>query len=168
MADLSTAIQLWNEGQHRQAMEAYVRLSANDRHRFCITMCSTARSRDHYVVARRVRDALSAVWHVGKQCSEDDEFVPAVDVGRLVEAAREEGRAAGLHEALDVLGGRSVELAEYIDRQVRDEQIDAPQDDDTVACKFCRQEVAVSTAHLHDGEYVGADCCWDERLRATE
>jgi len=39
---------------------------------------------------------------------------------------------------------------------------------DTVVCKFCHKNVPGATAHLHEGEYVGDDCCWDERLRATE
>ena len=35
------------------------------------------------------------------------------------------------------------------------------------SCKFCHRPVDPTKAHLHDGEYVG-ECCWDERLRATE
>jgi len=35
------------------------------------------------------------------------------------------------------------------------------------SCKFCHRPVDPAKAHLHDGEYVG-ECCWDERLRATE
>jgi formylmethanofuran dehydrogenase subunit E len=38
---------------------------------------------------------------------------------------------------------------------------------ETVECKFCGNEIIVADAHLHDGEFVG-ECCWDERLRATE
>jgi hypothetical protein len=37
-----------------------------------------------------------------------------------------------------------------------------------VSCKFCHKSVPADTAHLHDGEWVGDECCWDERLRATE
>lgn len=36
-----------------------------------------------------------------------------------------------------------------------------------VNCKLCGADSPVATAHLHQGEWVG-DCCWDERLRATE
>lgn len=38
---------------------------------------------------------------------------------------------------------------------------------EAVACKFCKKEANIQTAHLHQGEYVG-ECCWDERLRITE
>ena len=37
----------------------------------------------------------------------------------------------------------------------------------TVDCKFCGLPVPAKTAHISDGEYVGDDCCWDERLRTT-
>ena len=37
-----------------------------------------------------------------------------------------------------------------------------------VCCKFCHKQAPADTAHLHDGGWVGDDCCWDERLRATE
>lgn len=36
-----------------------------------------------------------------------------------------------------------------------------------IVCKFCKAELPVEEAHLHQGEYVGP-CCWDERLRSTE
>jgi len=38
----------------------------------------------------------------------------------------------------------------------------------TVACKFCGKWVPAKTAHLHDGAWVGDECCWDERLRSSE
>jgi basic membrane lipoprotein Med (substrate-binding protein (PBP1-ABC) superfamily) len=34
-------------------------------------------------------------------------------------------------------------------------------------CKFCDGDVLRATAHRHGHGWVG-DCCWDERLRATE
>jgi hypothetical protein len=37
----------------------------------------------------------------------------------------------------------------------------------TVPCKFCGREVPEKTAHLHEGAWVGDECCWDERLRTT-
>lgn len=43
-----------------------------------------------------------------------------------------------------------------------------PDLEDTVTCKFCHEQVPARTAHRHDGGYVGDECCWDERLRATE
>jgi len=60
---------------------------------------------------------------------------------------------------------------EYIDNQGGD---DAFRDfleqsaRDTVICKFCGKEVPGRTAHLHQNQWVGNDCCWDERLRSTE
>jgi hypothetical protein len=35
-------------------------------------------------------------------------------------------------------------------------------------CKFCGHHCRASTAHRHDGGWVGDECCWDERLRSTE
>lgn len=37
-----------------------------------------------------------------------------------------------------------------------------------VKCKFCGKYVDANTAHLHCGEYIGDECCWDERLKTTE
>ncbi|WP_067819901.1 hypothetical protein [Actinomadura kijaniata] len=37
-----------------------------------------------------------------------------------------------------------------------------------VPCKFCNKSVNATTAHRHDDGWVGDECCWDERLRATE
>ena len=38
----------------------------------------------------------------------------------------------------------------------------------TVRCKLCGDWVHARTAHLHQNEWVGADCCWDDRLKTTE
>lgn len=38
----------------------------------------------------------------------------------------------------------------------------------TVPCKFCERQVPANTAHAHQGAWVGDDCCWDERLVATQ
>lgn len=43
-----------------------------------------------------------------------------------------------------------------------------PSETPTVECKFCGEQVPAATAHMHQGSYVGDDCCWDERLRSTE
>lgn len=37
-----------------------------------------------------------------------------------------------------------------------------------VTCKFCGHLAPMKTAHLHEGQWVGEACCWDERLRATQ
>jgi hypothetical protein len=38
----------------------------------------------------------------------------------------------------------------------------------TVQCKLCHELTPERTAHLHQGKWVGDECCWDERLRSTE
>lgn len=55
------------------------------------------------------------------------------------------------------------ELGEDIDAPA-----DAPEETQTVKCKLCTRQVCSSTAHMHDGEWVGDNCCWDERLKSTE
>lgn len=40
--------------------------------------------------------------------------------------------------------------------------------DETVKCSLCGELCNVRTAHLHQGEYIGDECCWDERLRSSE
>lgn len=43
-----------------------------------------------------------------------------------------------------------------------------PEEDELVECKFCHKPVPAKTAHRHEHGWVGDECCWDERLRATE
>jgi hypothetical protein len=38
----------------------------------------------------------------------------------------------------------------------------------TVVCKVCEKETPAVTAHLHQGTWVGDNCCWDARLRNSE
>lgn len=38
----------------------------------------------------------------------------------------------------------------------------------TVKCKRCKELCNADQAHLHQGEWIGDECCWDERLRASE
>lgn len=37
-----------------------------------------------------------------------------------------------------------------------------------LTCSFCHKPIDPTTAHRHNGSYVGDECCWDERLRTTE
>lgn len=37
-----------------------------------------------------------------------------------------------------------------------------------VACSLCGKVGPGNVAHLHQGKWVGDDCCWDEKLRSTE
>ena len=38
----------------------------------------------------------------------------------------------------------------------------------TVACSLCGKPCDAGKAHLHQGKWVGDECCWDERLKASE
>lgn len=40
--------------------------------------------------------------------------------------------------------------------------------DDTVECCQCHNMCYGPTAHLHQGKYIGDECCWDERFKITE
>lgn len=35
-------------------------------------------------------------------------------------------------------------------------------------CKLCSQPCLLRTAHIHQGDYIGDECCWDDRLKASE
>lgn len=37
-----------------------------------------------------------------------------------------------------------------------------------IECSLCGKPCEGKTAHLHQGEYIGDDCCWDPRLKASE
>jgi len=37
-----------------------------------------------------------------------------------------------------------------------------------ITCKLCGDDCDPDTAHLHEGRWIGDDCCWDERLKSTE
>jgi formylmethanofuran dehydrogenase subunit E len=37
-----------------------------------------------------------------------------------------------------------------------------------VVCSLCGEEVPEATAHIHQGKWIGDECCWDERLRSSE
>ena len=37
-----------------------------------------------------------------------------------------------------------------------------------VACSLCGKSCAAMKAHLHQGKLIGDECCWDERLKASE
>jgi hypothetical protein len=42
----------------------------------------------------------------------------------------------------------------------------------TVRCVICGQQCLLKNAHLHSGddgdEWIGDECCWDDRLHASE
>ena len=35
-------------------------------------------------------------------------------------------------------------------------------------CSLCGNPCKSNLAHLHQGKYIGDECCWDERLRTSE
>ena len=37
-----------------------------------------------------------------------------------------------------------------------------------IKCSICGKSCDIKTAHLHQGKYIGDECCWDERLRSSE
>jgi hypothetical protein len=37
-----------------------------------------------------------------------------------------------------------------------------------VLCSVCREYCDAHLAHSHQGEWIGDECCWDERLRSSE
>lgn len=45
---------------------------------------------------------------------------------------------------------------------------DDDDDSETVECSLCLEQCNASTAHLHNGGWVGDECCWDDRLKASE
>ena len=38
----------------------------------------------------------------------------------------------------------------------------------SVECLFCGNPCLIRTAHYHQNDWIGDECCWDERLRASE
>lgn len=37
-----------------------------------------------------------------------------------------------------------------------------------VICSICKKRCVAHTAHIHQDEWIGDECCWDERLRSSE
>lgn len=37
-----------------------------------------------------------------------------------------------------------------------------------VECSLCGNPCLIRTAHYHQNDWIGDECCWDERLRASE
>jgi len=38
----------------------------------------------------------------------------------------------------------------------------------TATCSLCGKPCAAMEAHLHQGKLIGDECCWDDRLKASE
>lgn len=63
---------------------------------------------------------------------------------------------------------RKKRLAEARLAKTKVEEAKAEEDAGTVTCSLCHAETPETTAHLHQGEWIGDECCWDERLKASE
>ena len=57
--------------------------------------------------------------------------------------------------------------AEYVGKELL-RQFKTVTDKSTVTCTICGKDCAAATAHLHQGQWIGDECCWDDRLRASE
>lgn len=49
-----------------------------------------------------------------------------------------------------------------------DDEADENELAEKIMCSVCSELCLVKTAHLHQGEYIGDECCWDERLKSSE
>ena len=38
----------------------------------------------------------------------------------------------------------------------------------SVRCSICGKLASASDAHVHQGGWIGDECCWEERLRRSE
>ena len=39
---------------------------------------------------------------------------------------------------------------------------------ESIRCSMCGEFCDPDKAHMHQGDLIGDECCWDERLRCTE
>ena len=69
-----------------------------------------------------------------------------------------------LHEFPGLLTGDEVDGADVVEFLTQELTNIVP----TVTCSICGNSRRADTAHLHQGEYIGHDCCWDDRLHASE
>lgn len=47
-------------------------------------------------------------------------------------------------------------------------QIESNDEDILITCALCGNSAVSKTAHLHQEQYIGDECCWDERLKSSE
>lgn len=70
------------------------------------------------------------------------------------------GLAQGNWELIETLMDIAWAMQEvYIYRLMSDKQV--------ITCAMCGKETDIVTCYFHQGKYIG-ECCWDERLKATE
>jgi hypothetical protein len=110
---------------------------------------------------RATLDAARGAWVAAQEGWQHEPY------GSPTEQALMEAEGV-LHEAITDLGA----ILERLDLPVPDpllpEDEDVPEDeDDQTQCAGCGAWTTEREAHLHQGRLIG-ECCWDERLRATE
>jgi len=67
--------------------------------------------------------------------------------------------------------GTEYDLVEYVLEQYRDAadaMLAKLRAVEFIPCSICHRQTNAKMAHRHQGEWIGDDCCWDERLRGSE
>lgn len=90
-----------------------------------------------------------------------DEYTPGDVEAILVDGFESYGK--GAVNFIDTDDWESADILGRIDREAT-----AKRGLHTVTCKVCNMPTPSSAAHLHQGDWIGDDCCWDERLRSSE
>jgi hypothetical protein len=91
----------------------------------------------------------------------------SVDGYDIYDANDEGGEALNLGGSFDELPSVKV-VRIYLAELGKQDQVAAEPAEGTVPCKFCAKDVSAKTAHLHQGQWIGDECCWDDRLKASE
>lgn len=80
-------------------------------------------------------------------------------VSNLSEFLRRDCGDENIQEYVDVVDRYDVNGDLY-------QRITAPEN--AVVCSLCKMACDGNKAHKHQGEWIGDECCWDERLRNSE
>lgn len=106
-------------------------------------------------------------WNAGEWIG--DEFLPNEDFGKYCSEYCAEKHSTFLVECLECRELVETKTAEphpdEFDRYICPECLEKY---DKVVCSLCGNMCGAKTAHLHSEEWIGDECCWDERLRASE
>ena len=119
------------------------------------------------------------IGRLGKgSCLRDDTWLEHVEAesadGAAEEALRRREAKSGMDDSavLAVFGGRHEDaLADIAGRPARrgpDGRTAGRKGTRNATCSACGKPCDARKAHLHRGKLVGDECCWDERLRASE
>lgn len=80
---------------------------------------------------------------------------------------REEIAAAALDGGTELEDQTEAAYCE-IERQLLEMDVCWTGTDIGVTCSICGKRALKRTAHLHQNEWIGDECCWDDRLHASE